>query len=361
MSAAGHSGWPRLALLGIGGVGRAFVQRLERLRPHDAVQWVANSRGSLIGELPVATLASLLPTFNAHSRPHGLRRLAKHLGPGGVVVDATASDAVAQWHARWLAQGLSVVTANKAGTGEALSRFRRIQRVSECSAGAYHDAATVGAGLPMLSTLRQLTRGGDALWSLQGILSGTLATLLSSYDGRTPFWHAVEAARQQGLTEPDPRVDLSGGDVLRKLLILLRSAGLMLPRGAVHCTPLMRPGESTQSLNTRLKKLHRQAQAAGAVLRYVARYDARTGARAGLEMVPCDASLARAGGDNVLSLETCRYRGRPLVIRGPGAGVEVTAATLLDGVQLCCPEARLGLHAAHTGFAAGAAGPLISA
>ena len=159
--------------------------------------------------------ARLLATLDASS------------APVKVIVDATACSALASQHVAWLARGYHVVTANKALAGGALSGWRALQ---EASAGRarYGDAATVGAGLPVLSTLRRLRQCGDRLLTLEGVFSGSLSYLFNQYNGSQPFSALLRDARKLGYTEPDPRADLSGEDVARKLLILARNAGFAL-------------------------------------------------------------------------------------------------------------------------------------
>jgi homoserine dehydrogenase len=270
----------------------------------------------------------------------GRNRLADVEGwlpAGGIVVDATASDAVAAWHARWLAAGLAVASANKAGAGEGLARWKRIA----VHASRYGDSATVGAGLPLLRTLRALRDGGDRIRGIAGVLSGTLAWLLDRYDGTRSFASLVADAHALGLTEPDPRVDLSGQDVRRKLLILARAAGVALAAEAVAVTPLLPVAAhdgpfdpaSLAGLEEPLREHWQSARAHGQRLRFVARLRDDGRASVGLESLAADDPLAQGSGcDNRVAVWSCRYRAQPLLIQGPGAGAEVTAAALLDDV-----------------------------
>ncbi|HYM85328.1 MAG TPA: homoserine dehydrogenase, partial [Pseudoxanthomonas sp.] len=221
---------PRLALLGTGVVGSAFVARYQRLQQAGhalpAFAWLANSRvlrhcedapDSALDQARASALqAGTLPPW---AEAEALRR-------GDLVVDATASESVADWHAAWLARGVHVVTANKLGFGGALSRANAIVEARKEGDARYGDSATVGAGLPLLRSLRELVAGGDRIHRVEGVLSGSLAWLFNHYDGSRPFSGFVREARKLGYTEPDPRLDLSGEDVRRKLLILGRASGL---------------------------------------------------------------------------------------------------------------------------------------
>jgi homoserine dehydrogenase len=325
----------RIALLGVGTVGQALLARLEALQhPRLSLCLAANSRqrAYAAGGLDPSGLRLAEPHDGSGALPDGLRA-------GDIVVDATASAELAAWHPRWLRQGLHVVSANKLGLGGPLLRQHEIRALAT-EGRHYGDAATVGAGLPLLRTLRELRAGGDRIGGIVGVLSGTLAWLFDGYDGSQPFSARVRAAVAQGYAEPDPRVDLSGEDVRRKLLILARTAGYPLESAEVRVDSLLTPaieGASASDLDAALAQLdaplaERAARTArdGKVLRYVARFDA-AGARIGLEALPADDPLAVGRGcDNRVAIWSTRYSDRPLQIQGPGAGAAVTAAALLD-------------------------------
>jgi homoserine dehydrogenase len=292
----------------------------------------------------------------AHGRrlspaPSELAAVTKALGHhgSGIVVDATASEAVAEQHAHWLAQGIHVVTACKLGQGTSLARWRAIRDAVENGAH-YGDSATVGAGLPLLRSLRELQAGGDRIHGIAGILSGSLAWLFNQYDGMRPFSALVRQARDAGYTEPDPRDDLSGEDVRRKTVILARAAGFEIEPRDVEVTSLV-PRElallskdavdaALPALDVQLRRRFAEAYKNGEKLRFVARLergdDKKCHARVGLETLPADHPLAAGGGtDNKVAIWSDRYCTQPLVIQGPGAGAEVTAAGLLDDALRC--------------------------
>lgn len=337
---------PRVALLGTGVVGSAFVARHARLQPQldrlPPFAWLANSRALQACEGDAH--AALHEARNAPARDLDVPPWAEaeSLRAGDIVVDATASDTVADWHAEWLARGIHVVTANKLGNGGALVRAQAIGRAQFHSGVHYGDSATVGAGLPLLRSLRALVAGGDRIHRVEGILSGSLAWLFNHYDGMRAFSGFVRAARQAGYTEPDPRIDLSGEDVRRKLLILARAAGIDLHSEQVQVESLV-PAElaalsladfdaQLESLDAPLGERFRQAYRDGAKLRFVGSFDS-DGARVGLQALPNDHALCAGGGtDNRVAIFSDRYPQQPLVVQGPGAGAEVTAAALLDDV-----------------------------
>ncbi|HET6435220.1 MAG TPA: homoserine dehydrogenase, partial [Xanthomonadaceae bacterium] len=243
----------RIALLGTGTVGRALLARLASWRDAPVrrglqLVYAANSRLAVHPcagvRAPPASGASdwlaCFPADAAHARASDLGDVERVLAGAGVriVIDATASEAVAGRHAQWLARGLHVVTACKLGQGGALARWRAIRAASAEAGTRYGDSATVGAGLPLLRTLRELQAGGDRIHAIAGVLSGSLAWLFHRYDGMRPFSALLRQAREAGYTEPDPRDDLSGEDVRRKLLILARAAGAALDAGDVEVDSL---------------------------------------------------------------------------------------------------------------------------
>ncbi len=343
------AGPARLALLGTGGVGRAFVHRYLCLLADGAalprLAFIGNSRGSIGCE------DNALRAFDAVAGlPPSLRCPATHdcgLVAGDILVDATASDAIAACHARWLARGIHVVTANKLGAGTALRRATAIERAQAGSGSLYGDSATVGAGLPVLRSLRALLAGGDRVHAVAGVLSGSLAWLFRNFDGSQPFSALLRQARAGGYTEPDPRIDLSGEDVRRKLLILARALGLPLESRHVCVESLVPPGLAAitadavdahwPSLDAAMDARLRHARRDGMQLRFAAHLevadDGTCQAAVGLRDLPVGHPLCGGEGtDNCVAIRSCRYRHQSLLIQGPGAGVEVTAAALLDDV-----------------------------
>ncbi len=337
---------PKLALLGTGVVGSAFVARHQRLLERDlpvpALAWLANSRA--LHPCDQSSQQALQDARQAAQRPGGVPPWAEveALRGGDIVVDATASETVADWHSEWLSRGVHVVTANKLGRGGSLSRSQAIAHESARSGARYGDAATVGAGLPLLSSLRALVAGGDRIHRVEGVLSGSLAWLFSRYDGVQSFSSLVRQAREAGYTEPDPRQDLSGEDVRRKLLILARAAGLSLQADDVQveslvpsslaALPLAELDAALDQLDAPLEARFSNASRDNGKLRFLGRFDAQ-GASVGLQALPADHPLCSGNGtDNCVAIFSDRYSDQPLVIQGPGAGAEVTAAALLDDV-----------------------------
>ena len=272
---------------------------------------------------------------------------AEHL-PHTVILDCSASAAIADQYPRWLGKGIHIATPNKKANSGALDLYTRVMESRREAGSHYLYEATVGAGLPIIVTLRDLRETGDEVRRIEGIFSGTLAYLFNVWDGSQPFSAVVRDAKAKGFTEPDPRDDLSGMDVARKLVILAREMGLKLELGDVvleglipaqlaTCPPdefMNRLGELDAPMLARLQS----AQKAGRVLRYVAALDAAS-RRASVGLVELERSHPFANinlTDNIVQFVTSRYHQNPLVVQGPGAGPAVTAGGVFADLLRVC-------------------------
>ncbi|HET7268381.1 MAG TPA: homoserine dehydrogenase [Oleiagrimonas sp.] len=278
-------------------------------------------------------------------RPAALDELANYLksAPNALIVDCSASEQVVDHYADWLRSGIHIVTPNKLAPAGPIERWRRLQECAEQGGSHWLHETTVGAGLPVLKTLRDLIDTGDRLESIEGMLSGTMAWLFYHFDGQRPFSELVREAVDCGYAEPDARQDLGGVDVARKLVILARQAGMQLSLDEVEVQSLVPAGLADVDAETFAKRLGEldepmarrlaEADACNGVLRYVARLEADGRARVQLQAVPRSHPLAHARlTDNMIVFATRRYNENPLVVQGPGAGPEVTAAGVFADV-----------------------------
>ncbi|HLT91954.1 MAG TPA: bifunctional aspartate kinase/homoserine dehydrogenase I [Woeseiaceae bacterium] len=337
-----------IGLIGPGSVGATLLRQLERqgerLREEFnldlRIRAIARSSRMLLGDRRIA-LDGWRQALAESTTPLDLEALERHVDadhlPHAAIVDCTASDDVARRYAGWLARGIHVVTPNKKAFSGDPGYYAELKR--SCRAGNSHCfyETTVGAALPVIRTLRDLVDTGDRVHSIQGILSGTLAYLFNVFDGSMPFSEIVLAARESGFTEPDPRDDLSGMDVARKLTILAREMGSTIEIGDFPVENLVPENLREVDLDEFLRRLpeHDEAMAArfdaarkrGRRLRYIARLDEHGAASVGLEEVPPDSAFSHINlTDNIVQFVSERYSANPLVVQGPGAGPEVTAA-----------------------------------
>jgi aspartokinase/homoserine dehydrogenase 1 len=352
-----------IGLIGPGTVGRVLLEQIgsqiERLRALNLdlrVRGIAGSKRMVLAEKAI-DLNRWAELLAEKGEPVDLAKFAAHCQadyiPHTVLIDCTASAAVASHYRDWLARGIHVVTPNKKANSGALPDYRALREAARGAGTHYLYEATVGAGLPVIQTLRDLRETGDDITRIEGIFSGTLAYLFNVFDGSESFSSIVRAAKQKGYTEPDPRDDLSGMDVARKLIILGREMGLTLEMSDVEVTglvPKALDGCSVEEFMERLPEFDavmaqalKDAKQAGQVLRYVGRVDADGKATVGLTHLDATHAFANiALTDNVVRFATRRYCDNPLIVQGPGAGPEVTAGGVFS--DLLRLSAYLGAH-----------------
>jgi aspartokinase/homoserine dehydrogenase 1 len=336
-----------IGVIGAGNVGAALLDQIrtqaDRLRDEQdidlRVRGIATSSTMLRAEqrLDLATWRDDL----AGGAATDLEAFADHIQteyhPHTALVDCTASAAVAQHYQAWLERGIHVVTPNKKANTGPWDAYRALRAAHQGPGPRYLYETTVGAGLPILQTLNSLTETGDQVHHIEGILSGTLSYLFNAFDGDRPFSSILRQAKAEGFTEPDPRDDLSGMDVARKVVILAREMGVPLELDAVDVDGLvpnaLQDGPVDAFLETlpehdaAMTKILRDAQSEDKVLRFVGRVSRDGEASVRLRRYPTDHAFARINHtDNIVRFQTDRYNETPLIVQGPGAGPQVTAA-----------------------------------
>jgi len=356
-----------VAVLGRGQVGTALLGQLhseeaallERYKIRLVVAVIANSRLMLCRSTGIDLSAweaqwesaSVTVDLDAVSgvllglSPSGTHPLA------AVVCDCTASEEVAFKYLAFLQNGVHVVAANKRVASGDLVQYQLLRAISQVGPnGKLLYEANVGAGLPILSTIRDLLDTGDKVLDIVGVLSGTLSFIFNNFDGSLPFSSVVLHAKEAGFTEPDPREDLSGVDVARKVVILAREVGLMVHLEDVNVQSLVPLSLRDSSVTVgqflvRLREFDddfkcyaRAASEQGHALRYVGKIDViRRRCSVDLQTFPPDHPFGSLkGADNIIQIRTERYDAQPLTIRGPGAGAQVTAAGVFGDVLRLC-------------------------
>jgi aspartokinase/homoserine dehydrogenase 1 len=336
-----------IGVIGPGTVGSVLLDQLmgqrERLarefRIDLRVRGILRSQQMCLSDQGVA-LENWREQLRTSSQAADLTRFIEHVRvdylPHTVLIDCTADSDIARHYRDWLAAGIHIVTPNKRANSSELSYYESLKAARRESGAHYLYETTVGAGLPVIQTLRDLRETGDEITRIEGIFSGTLAYLFNVYDGTTPFSAIVREAKQRGYTEPDPRDDLSGTDVARKLIILGREMGLKLEMSDVAVSSLVpsdlaagSPSEFLAGLSRYdepMRQRYEQARARGRVLRYVGAVGSDGRATVGLTELDARHAFANiALTDNVVRFATARYCDNPLIVQGPGAGPAVTA------------------------------------
>ncbi len=342
-----------LFVVGVGNVGKAFlsqVQQQQRMlikefRLNIQVVGIANSRKAHFDEqgMDLGQWPDLLEKAGASNIDSFVEKMQSMNLRNSVFIDITASKTISEVYQQLLEASVSVITPNKIAATREMDKYLALKWATRKYGSQFLFETNVAAGLPVISTLNELFKSGDKVHAIQAVLSGTLNYLFNNYDGTRPFSGIVKDAKRLGLTEPDPRLDLSGEDVMRKLLILIRESGRkfemdqinqvsFLPEACEAADDLEAFYDSLDAHEAHFKAIYEDAQAEDAQLRVVASF--RNGeAKVGLEKVQKSHPFYYLEGmDNIVLFYTDRYKEQPLVVKGAGAGADVTASGIFADV-----------------------------
>jgi bifunctional aspartokinase / homoserine dehydrogenase 1 len=335
-----------LFIAGTGNVGSKLIDQLKKqqqwlsqhLRLNVKLIGLANSRKMIIDDngidfnhwqekLDAGEVADIYDYINII--------ISKNLR-NAIFIDVTASDVVAKVYDKLLQKSISVVACNKVAASSSYSYYKNLKDLARAFNCLYLFETNVGAALPIIGTLNDLMRSGDKINRMEAVLSGTLNFVFNNYDGERCFADVVKQAQDEGYTEPDPRLDLSGKDVMRKIMILARESGEQIEMEDITCNGFLPEScmqgdvaafyEEMKKHEDHFKKLYEAAHVKNSKLKFVAKYQDGK-ASVGLEHIPSDHDLYHLyGKDNVVLFYTERYPQQPLVVKGAGAGAEVTAS-----------------------------------
>lgn len=327
-------------LAGVGNIGSEVLAQLLKVQAPVYVKGLLNTTSMVLGDVPIDEWRDRMAQGESSSWERFTTAMHQDVANRKIFVDCTSSQSIANSYYTLLESGVGVVAANKKAMSGSRDDFSRLR--SWIDRGRFRFETNVCAGLPVIRTLQSLRETGDKILEIEGVLSGTLSYLFNTYDGMGSFADCVGKAKALGYTEPDPRDDLSGTDVARKLLILARVMGLDLDLGDIaveNLSPLSCRDIKPEDFLDRLREHDDhfrfrvdQALAQGQRLRYLGMVnDGQASVR--LQAVgPEHPSYRLSGSDNLISIRTSRYHDRPMVIQGPGAGAHVTAAGVVSDI-----------------------------
>lgn len=334
--------------LGTGNIGKTLFTQLEAQMDFLAtnndlqvkVMGVSNTRKMYQNAEGIA-LNDWEKDLETHGEPADLAVFIKQMKamnlPNCVFVDNTASHNPIQFYQDVLQSSISVVTCNKIGNSADYEQYVAFKQAARKYGVDFYYETNVGAGLPIIRTLKDLMMSGDRIDRIEAILSGTISYIFNNYKGDKLFHEVVKEAQDKGYTEPDPRDDLNGKDFMRKMLILARDAGYPLEESDIEIESMLPPAclaaatvadfyQELENNTDYFEKLKQEAASGNKVLRYIGKLEAGK-VMITLQMVDDSHPFYMlSGSDNIISFTTDRYRDRPLVVKGPGAGAEVTAA-----------------------------------
>jgi len=343
-----------LFVIGVGNVGEKFIEQIKNqqeyikttLRLQINVVALANSKKWLIQPTGIDLsnwnhdLTTTGEPFTISAFVAAIDQLNLH---NSIVVDATASSEVAKLYGALLNNRISVVTCNKIACSSSNEEYVKLNKLSRNNAVSFLYETNVGAGLPIIDTLKNLVASGDRIHTIEAVLSGSLNFIFNQFNQTTSFRDVVQLAKSEGYTEPDPRLDLMGLDVIRKIIILIRESGYsmelnevvneqFLPESCINAATVDDFFETLEKEQPYFQTLVEKATQQGCKLKYVARFE-HGKASVGLQLIPKDHLFYQLEGkDNIVLFYTDRYKDQPLLIKGAGAGAAVTASGIVADV-----------------------------
>lgn len=337
-----------LFCLGTGNIGKTLFRQLQEhrqfLQEHNGIQirvvGISNTRKMYFDPegIDLENWETRLEGEGQDADLSGFVQKMKDMNlPNCVFADNTASLKPIEFYNEIFSSNISIVTCNKIGNSSSYAQYKLFKDTARLHGVDFFYETNVGAGLPIVRTLKDLMVSGDRILSIEAILSGTISYIFNNYKGEVTFHDIVKQAQEKGYTEPDPRDDLKGTDFMRKMLILARDAGYpleaedvniesMLPQSCIDAQSVDEFYAELKKENAFFENLKKQAEDGGKVLRYIAKLE---GGKAKINLQMVDDShpfYALSGSDNIISFTTDRYKERPMVVKGPGAGADVTAA-----------------------------------
>lgn len=342
-----------LFVMGVGNVGSRLMRQIgqqreflkKNLKLNIRVIGISNSRTMVFDEdgIGLDKWEDLLSEGRKASGEQFFETVKKLNLRNSIFIDNTASETVSDSYGNYLRNSIAVVTCNKIACSSDLEHYLELKEISREYNAPFLFETNVGAGLPIIDTLKHLIASGDKVHKIQAVLSGSLNFVFNNYDADRSFAEIVQQAQEEGYTEPDPKIDLSGVDVMRKILILARESGYninmqdivnnsFLPEESLATKSNEAFYASLKESEPEFKMLYENAHAAGSKLKYVARFD-NGQANVGLQQIPEGHDFYKLeGSDNIVLFYTERYPAQPLMVKGAGAGADVTASGLFADI-----------------------------